>query len=97
MREVALGDVVFSFADATVRAIGIASSHAYEAPKPLEFGAAGAYWNVIGWRVDMRFVELRLPIRPADYMSELAPLLPRKYAPLLPDGRGLQSVYLTTI
>lgn len=97
MREVAPGDVVFSFADAAIKAIGIAASHAYEAPKPLEFGQAGAYWELIGWRVDVRFVELRLPIRPADYMADLIPHLARKYAPLLPDGRGLQSVYLTTI
>jgi hypothetical protein len=30
-------------------------------------------------------------------MDLLAPLLPDKYAPLQPDGRGLQSVYLTTV
>jgi hypothetical protein len=97
MREAAPGDIVFSFADAMVKALGIVSSHAYEAPKPLEFGTAGAYWELIGWRVDVRFVELRLPIRPADYMTEIAPLLPNKYSPLLPDGRGLQSVYLTRL
>ena len=38
MREVAPGDVVFSFADTYIKAIGIAASHAYEAPKPREFG-----------------------------------------------------------
>jgi putative restriction endonuclease len=97
MREMAPGDVVFSYADASIRAIGIASSHAYEAPKPLEFGAAGAYWNLIGWRVDVAFIELRLTIRPSEYMQELGSLLPKKYSPLLPNGRGLQSVYLTSI
>jgi putative restriction endonuclease len=97
MREVAPGDVVFSFANTRISAIGIASSHAYEAPKPLEFGRAGAYWNKIGWRVDVRFHELRLPIRPAEFMGVLAPLLATRYAPLRPNGRGLQSVYLTLI
>ena len=48
MREVAPGDVVFSFADALIKAIGIVNSNAYEAPKPLEFGQAGAYWEMIG-------------------------------------------------
>ena len=38
MREVAPGDVVFSFADGLVKAIGIVGSHGYESPKPLEFG-----------------------------------------------------------
>lgn len=97
MREVAPADVVFSFADAHIKAIGIAISNAYEAPKPLEFGAAGAYWNQIGWRVDMRFVELRGPIRPGAHMDVLARLLPARYAPLDRRGGGLQSVYLTCL
>lgn len=97
MREVAPGDVIFSFADALIKAIGIAASHAYEAPKPLEFGTAGAYWDKIGWRVDIRFFELRAQIRPGAHMSTLAPLLPHKYAPLRSGGGGLQSVYLANI
>lgn len=97
MREVAPGDIVFSFSDAVVKAIGVAISHAYEAPKPNEFGGVGAYWDQIGWRVDAQFRELTHAIRPADYMDRLAPLLPARYAPLLPSGRGLQSVYLTTL
>jgi len=95
MREVAPGDVVFSFYETQIRAIGIAGSHAYEAPKPLEFGRAGAYWDNIGWRVDVQFAELRLPVRPSEHMNVLAPLLPERYSPLLPNGSGLQSVYLT--
>ncbi len=47
MREVSPGDLVFSFADTRIRAFGIARSHAYEAPKPLEFGAAGHAWGDI--------------------------------------------------
>jgi len=95
MREVAPGDAVLSFADTWIKAIGFAGSYAYEAPKPLEFGQAGAYWDMLGWRVDVRFVELRTPIRPAEHMPLLAPLLPDRYAPLQPTGAGLQSVYLT--
>lgn len=86
MREVAPGDVIFSFADTYIKAIGFAASHAYEAPKPLEFGQTGAYWDKIGWRVDVRFVELRLPICPADHMAVLAPLLPGRYSPLRAEG-----------
>ncbi len=97
MREVAPGDVVFSFSDTYIKAIGIAASHAYEAPKPREFGQAGAYWDNIGWRVDVKFVELRSPIRPAEHMAELGPLLPDRYAPLQATGSGLQGVYLTLL
>lgn len=97
MREVAPGDIVFSFADTLVKAIGVARSHGYEAPKPIEFGSTGAYWDRVGWRVDVTFVELRSPIRPSAHMASLAPLLPGKYSPLRANGDGLQSVYLTRL
>lgn len=97
MREVAPGDVVFSFSDTWIKAIGIAVSHAYEAPKPREFGQTGAYWDNIGWRVEVRFAELRGPIRPAEHMGQLGPLLPARYAPLQQNGGGLPGVYLTQL
>jgi putative restriction endonuclease len=97
MREVSPGDAIFSFSETLIRAIGIAASHAYEAPKPLEFKQAGAYWDKIGWRVDVRFHELRLPIKPSHHMDVLNPRLPKRYAPLQASGAGLQSVYLTRV
>jgi hypothetical protein len=97
MREVAPGDLVFSFCDARIRAVGIARSHAYEAPKPEEFGKAGRNWEAIGWRVDVRFTEIPQEFRPADWIGQLRPLFPKRYAPLQSDGRGLQSIYLTEL
>ncbi len=95
MREVAPDDVIFSFADTLIKAIGIARSHAYESPKPMEFGNAGAYWDEIGWRVDVGFAELKHKVRPSEQMDVLRPLLPNRYAPLRANGDGLQAVYLT--
>jgi HNH endonuclease len=97
MREVAPSDLVFSFADTRIRAVGLAQSFAYEAPKPAEFGSAGRYWDDIGWRVDVSFQEIPQDFRPAAWIEQLGPLLPGKYSPLLADGRGLQSVYLTEL
>jgi hypothetical protein len=97
MREVAPGDIVLSFADARIAAIGIARSHCYECPKPLEFGSAGMNWSDVGWKVEVRFTELKNRVRPADHMEVLTPRLPARYSPLLPDGRGSQSVYLVEI
>lgn len=88
---------MFSFADTLIRAIGIAASHAYEAPKPLECGQAGACWDKIGRCVDVRFSELRLSVKPSSHMDVLKPLLPDRYAPLRGNCAGLQSVYLTRI
>lgn len=64
MREVAPGDLVLSFQGTWIRAIGIAQSHAYESPKPSEFGTAGPNWSEIGWRVDVQYVSLSNQIRP---------------------------------
>jgi putative restriction endonuclease len=97
MREVKPGDLVLSFADTRIAAIGVARSHCYECPKPLEFGSIGMNWNAIGWKVEVKFTELANRIRPAEHIEILRPRLPKKYSPLLPDGRGSQSVYLAEI
>lgn len=97
MKEVSPGDIIFSFADTKIPAIGVAASHAYEAPKPLEFGQVGAYWETIGWRVDVRFTRLVNQIRPVERIERLRPYLPHRYSPLQANGDGLQSVYLTSL
>lgn len=97
MREVSPGDLVFSYRDTRVVAIGIANSYCYESPKPTEFGTIGANWEAIGWKVDVTFRELRNRVRPKDVSNQLAPFLGDKYAPLRRNGDGLQSVYLAEI
>jgi len=43
MRQVSPGDVVFSFCDTRIKAIGVVTGAAQTGPKP-DFGAAGANW-----------------------------------------------------
>ena len=76
MREVAPGDVIFSFCDTRILAIGVAVSFAYECPKPAEFGAAGPNWSRIGWKVEVRFTRLNSRIRPKEHIDVLRSLLP---------------------
>lgn len=97
MREVAPGDIVFSFVDTRIVAIGVAQSYCWECPKPLEFGLAGQYWENIGWKVRVQFTELVHRLRPKDHIGVLGPLLPAKYSPLQSTGNGLQSIYLTEV
>ena len=97
MREVAPGDIVFSFFDTRIAALGIVSGYCRESPKPEEFGAAGTNWSQIGWRVGIRWQRLSNSIRPKDHIGRLRSYLANKYAPLTPDGNGLQSIYLTEI
>ena len=97
MREVAPGDLVFSFCDTRIAALGIVSGYCRESPKPEEFGTAGTNWSQIGWRVGVRWQRLSNAIRPKDHIGRLRSVLPRQYAPLTQDGNGLQGIYLTEI
>ena len=96
MREVSIGDVIFSFADTRIKAIGVATAKAETSPKP-EYGAAGTAWAQEGWRIDVEFQELANQPRPKDHIDELRDLLPEKYSPLQKSGDGLQSVYLAEV
>jgi putative restriction endonuclease len=96
MTEVSKGDIVFSFADTFIKTVGVVSAPARSAEKPKEFGKAGDAWDVDGWLVQVDYEELGNPIKPKDHMDLLAPLLPRRYAPIRADGGGNQ-VYLAEI
>jgi putative restriction endonuclease len=97
MREVAPGDLIFSFAETRILAVGVAQSYCWESPKPQEFGNAGQNWENIGWKVKVAFTELANKVRPKDHIEVLRPLLPDRYSPLQPNGNGIQSVYLTEV
>ena len=97
MREVSPGDVVFSFVDTRIAAIGYAQSYCWESPKPAEFGDAGQNWENLGWRVRIRFTTLLNKVRPKDHISVLRTVLPNRYSPLQTNGNGIQSIYLTEI
>jgi hypothetical protein len=92
MRLVEPNDVVFSFCDTYIKAVGVATDRAATAPKP-DFGKVGKEWSEEGWLVPVEFKELENPIRPNDHIQTLKDYLPGKYSPLQHSGDGLQSVY----
>jgi putative restriction endonuclease len=93
MKSVKPGDVVFSFKDSFIKAVGIAISEVQPCPKP-DFDGEGTSWSDDGWLVEVDFTELNHPVRPKDFIELLRPHLPDKYSPLQRDGRGQQGVYL---
>src|ERR1700682_4771383 len=97
MREVSPGDIIFSFVDTRIAAIGIAQSYCWESPKPVEFGEAGQNWENVGWKVKVAFTTLLNKVRPKDHMEVLRTLLPSRYSPLQANGNGIQSIYLTEV
>jgi putative restriction endonuclease len=96
MREVSPGDVVFSFCDTRIKAIGVVSGSTQTGPKP-DFGNAGLNWSMEGWFVPLDYCVLNNQIRPKDHAAILRPFLPAKYSPLQGSGDGLQSVYLAEV
>src|SRR5260370_952006 len=85
MREVSPGDLIFSFVDTRIVALGIAQSYCYESPKPAEFGEAGLNWEAIGWRIRVHFTRLLHQVRPKDHMQVLGKPAPYR----MPSTSGL--------
>ena len=96
MEEVRPGDLVFSYCETFIKAIGIVQRPATTAPKP-NFRTAGSNWSDEGWYVEVEFIELKNPFKPKEFISQIRPLLADKYAPLQSNGNGLQGIYLTEI
>jgi len=97
MREVAPGDVIYSFADGAVQGFGLARTHCYTSPRPDEFGHIGQAWNEVGWRVDIDFQKFTEPILPTQHMQAIGPTLSERYSPIRANGYGNQGVYLAQI
>jgi hypothetical protein len=81
MRLVAPGDIVFSFCDTRIKAVGVATGVAQMAPKP-DFGNAGLNWAKEGWFVPVYYCVFETPLRPKDHIAILRRFLPEKYSPL---------------
>ena len=96
MTQMKVGDIVFSFANTYIKAIGIVTNEATSSIKP-DFGAAGANWLNDGWLVDVAFEELhQAAFRPIEHIDLLASLLPEMYSPIRTNGVGNQ-IYLAKI
>ena len=97
MKHVEPGDIIFSYANAKVIAVGIAKTHCYSFPKPLEFGKAGDYWDDEGWKVDVHYQKVSSPVRTIDYIDVLRPYLPSTKSPIKHEDGGGNQAYLFNI
>ena len=96
MLEAKPGDVIFSFCDTRIKAVGVVTQQAVAATKP-DFGSAGGNWHNEGWLLTTEFAVFDNPMRPKDHIDLLLPHLPVKYSPLQPNGSGNQAVYLASV
>ena len=91
------GDIVFSFANSRIGAIGRVIGLYKDAEKPAELQSAGEGWAKSGWRLPVEFTLLENLLHPAVNMRKLKPYLPQKYSPIRHNGHGNQQVYLAEI
>ena len=98
MARAAPGEVVFSFAEGRIGAIGVVSERQRTAPAPGARGAPARARRVsAGWLLPVRFVGLSQPLTPGEHMDRLGPVLPAKHAPLRPAGARSPAPYLAEV
>jgi hypothetical protein len=91
------GDIVFSYAHGRIGSVGRVTIPASPSPKPIEFGNVGDYWSREGWLVEVAFREAHRPLRPAEHLQTIVPMLPPRHSPLQKNGHGNQGCYLAGI
>ena len=97
-RRLLPGDIVFSFAEGAIGAVGVVIGSAREAARPAELDAsADASEARVGHLVPVRFMTLEDPMRTAEHASELAAVLPRKHSPILASGAINQHMSLAAV
>ncbi len=91
------GDIVFSYANGRIGAIGRVTEAASASPKPSEFGTVGDYWANEGWLVGVYFTPAPRPTSPKAHIEAIAPMLPSRHSPIQANGNGNQGCYLASI
>jgi putative restriction endonuclease len=92
-----IGDLIFSYINGKIFAVGVVVNDVTEAARPPEFGIKGDQWSDSGWLVPINWTRLQHSFRPKDVILQIAPLLPLKYSPLKSDGNGNQGCYLAEV
>ena len=87
------GDLIFSYAKQSIGAVGIASSAAYDAPQPSEFGDA---WDSGGWKMNVTYREISPAVPLHTFVDDLIPHLPERHSPITILKKGVQG-YLFSI
>jgi putative restriction endonuclease len=92
------GDIVYSYADGRIGAVGVVIDRVRTAPTPAEFTPPAQRPRIeSGWLLPVRFETLPQALQPKDHMTQLAKVLPARHSPLHKSGDRNQSVYLAEI
>jgi hypothetical protein len=92
MSKVKTGDVVFSYWNSRIQAIGLVMADPVDGGNPF----TADLWNQDGRIIKVNFTKVEVPFRPKDYISQIRPLLTVTPSPLDSKGDGVMG-YLTEI
>ncbi|HHH2209909.1 HNH endonuclease [Yersinia enterocolitica] len=93
IRDVKLGDIIFSFAKQEIGALGVATSTSYQVVRSPDLNGFEKPLQ----KVNVGFSYPLTPFKPKDKIKEISPLLENKYSPIRTDGGGNQKFYLTKL
>lgn len=93
LSQVEPGDIVFSYADGLIKAIGLAVTKATIELNP--HPDLSKSWSDTGFHLVADFHELKTPFSPKNHLTQLQPL-PTDDSPLKENGNG-KELYITTI
>jgi putative restriction endonuclease len=97
MTRAAPGDVVFSYADGRIGAVGVVIERVRTAPPPVELRSGRQHRDDPGWLLPVRFEALSQPLATKEHLTRLAPLLPARHSPLRAGGERNPGIYLAEV
>ncbi|PSV15265.1 HNH endonuclease [Photobacterium kishitanii] len=98
MPKTAIGDIIFSFANAQIKAIGTITTPCIEQEKPESIKKNGSSsWGKTGWYVGVQWQKLSNPFRIKDHIDSVTPFISITYSPIQKNGSGNQKCYLANI
>lgn len=74
LTKVRPGDIVFSYANGVIGALGVAADQYFQSDRPVSFGEIGEQWDKNGWKVSVNWTRLGKPISPKDHLAQIGPL-----------------------
>jgi hypothetical protein len=99
LKLVKTGDIIFSMINLgkgqCIYAVGICVEEYSDCKNPLTHCKDD--WITDGWKIKVDFTILSSHILIKDHIEKIRSLLPKKYSPLLPNGKAQQSGYLHLI
>lgn len=84
------GDFIFSYYGQKIVSVSVARSDAYTSMIPREWEQLHE-WLHDGWRVDVEYVDLEVPVALEAFVNQFYEYLPLKYSPITKDGTGAQA------